>query len=40
MVTLDGASTARGARCLLQGPGAVLDSGAEIGPLDSGGGLG
>jgi hypothetical protein len=40
MVTLDGASTARGARGLLRAPGAVPGSGADTGPLDSGGGLG
>ena len=39
MGTLDGASMARGARRLLQAPGAVPDSGADTGPLDSGSGL-
>jgi hypothetical protein len=40
MVMLDGVSTARGARGLLQALGAVPSRGADSGPLDSGGGLG
>src|SRR5438132_6152816 len=39
MVMLDGASTARGARGLLQAPSAVPGSGADTSPVDSGGGL-
>jgi hypothetical protein len=40
MLMPDGTSTARGAQRPLQAPGTVLGSGADTGPLDSGGGLG